>query len=411
MPSTRVKTRGASRLPASALVTLVAAVAAAPASARIILVNPDASGDYTTIAQAIRHAAPFDEIVLGDGVFTGHGNWRLEIGKPLTIRSASGDPTKCVIDLRKLAGSALWFMWLGPDRPCVVAGITIRGAIWANLVDVASSHVTFRNVRLYDAGGIGATIVAHGGSQCHVENSVIARNMGWDWAAGVGISDGTVATFDRCTFVDNSGRGHVACQDGALVKIERSILYGSILSEPVFAEDEGVVLVTESNVFGNEYGDWVGALEGLGDRYGNMSVDPLFCDRFGGDYTLRADSPCANVPGVGRIGALPVGCESAAPPSVPLATRLGPPRPNPSWGDVALTFDVSSAEAGTYSVRVFDLAGRRILARRFDVPSATTHEVRWDGRTGSGQSAPAGVYFVRVEGARFRETRKVVRRP
>jgi hypothetical protein len=48
-----------------------------------------------------------------------------------------------------------------------------------------------------------------------------------------------------------------------------------------------------------------------GDEYGNISLDPLFCDTAGGDYHLRPSSPCAPANNDCEVlmGALDPGCE------------------------------------------------------------------------------------------------------
>jgi hypothetical protein len=68
-----------------------------------------------------------------------------------------------------------------------------------------------------------------------------------------------------------------------------------------------------TNVFGNEFGDWVDCLAGFDGVNGNFSADPFFCDPDNGDFTLSAQSPClpGNHPdGVdcGLIGAFGQGC-------------------------------------------------------------------------------------------------------
>ncbi|RLI52860.1 MAG: hypothetical protein DRP09_17045, partial [Candidatus Thorarchaeota archaeon] len=48
---------------------------------------------------AIDAADSLDIIELADGTFTGAGNWDIDYsGKAITIRSQSGDPTRCIID-------------------------------------------------------------------------------------------------------------------------------------------------------------------------------------------------------------------------------------------------------------------------------------------------------------------------
>ncbi len=63
------------------------------------VIQPDGSGDFPTIQQAIVAADSGDVILLADGVFTGAENHNLDfLGKPLTLRSQSGNPAACVIE-------------------------------------------------------------------------------------------------------------------------------------------------------------------------------------------------------------------------------------------------------------------------------------------------------------------------
>jgi hypothetical protein len=57
-------------------------------------------GDYPTIQAAVDAASNGDEVVLADGVFTGDGNYNIDIlGKTITVRSQSGDPNTCILDV------------------------------------------------------------------------------------------------------------------------------------------------------------------------------------------------------------------------------------------------------------------------------------------------------------------------
>jgi hypothetical protein len=87
------------------------------------------------------------------------------------------------------------------------------------------------------------------------------------------------------------------------------------------------------------------------------------------------------------------------PTDAPLVSSSGPlrleaARPNPfRFGDsVTLSFVLPSA--GPVSVRVYDVAGRRVADLLDETLAAGTHRVAWDGRGETGAPAPSGVYFI-----------------
>lgn len=74
---------------------IIAALAIAPAHADTLHVP----GDYATIQAAVDAAVNGDVVEIADGVYTGAGNKNLDFGgKAITVRSAAGDPTFCIID-------------------------------------------------------------------------------------------------------------------------------------------------------------------------------------------------------------------------------------------------------------------------------------------------------------------------
>ncbi len=98
------------------------------ASATTYLVRPDGTGDYPTIQAAIDAAAPGDEVVLSDGVFTGSGNRDLTFrGKPITVRSDSDVAEQCIIDCQGTAGeNHRGFLFVsGETVQSTLRGITI----------------------------------------------------------------------------------------------------------------------------------------------------------------------------------------------------------------------------------------------------------------------------------------------
>jgi probable HAF family extracellular repeat protein len=68
--------------------------------------------------------------------------------------------------------------------------------------------------------------------------------------------------------------------------------------------------------------------------------------------------------------------------------------PNPSYGQMTLAF--RAPQAAPCRIEIFDLEGR--LVRRLDMGMATgaPQTFQWDGRTGTGKGASAGVYWARL---------------
>jgi hypothetical protein len=82
-------------------------------------------------------------------------------------------------------------------------------------------------------------------------------------------------------------------------------------------------------------------------------------------------------------------------------------RPNPMVMSTAVVFSLS--HAGSVSLSVHDVQGRRVrMLARGNLP-AGEHRVAWDGGLDDGGSASAGVYLVRLEAEGRVLSRKVVR--
>ena len=98
-----------------------------------------------------------------------------------------------------------------------------------------------------------------------------------------------------------------------------------------------------------------------------------------------------------------VGQEVAdAPPKAALES----PRPNPASREASLTLRLRAP--GRAQVGVFDASGR-LVARLFDGDApAGPLTLRWNGRDARGREAGSGVYWIRVEAAGERLTRRLV---
>lgn len=80
--------------------------------------------------------------------------------------------------------------------------------------------------------------------------------------------------------------------------------------------------------------------------------------------------------------------------------------PNPFHSTTAIEF-VNAGPATTAHLRVFNLAGREVVARSASATRGPSH-VTWDGRDRAGNRVASGVYLVRIEVGSVRLTSRVV---
>ena len=112
-------------------VSMIAAAVAVswPALAATWIVHPDGSGDFPTIRAAVEGASSGDVIELADGIFAGEGNRDVDLlGKTLVIRSASGNPSSCILDCGGQSGwqRRAFLLQSGEGPGTAVEGLTIR---------------------------------------------------------------------------------------------------------------------------------------------------------------------------------------------------------------------------------------------------------------------------------------------
>lgn len=216
-----------------------------------------------------------------------------------------------------------------------------------------------------------------------------------------GYSDPLVTS---CTFVGNSamnGGGGIASTSDSYPTLRNCIIAYSTTGLAVQCDATSSVTFSCSDLYGNIGGDWVGCAAGQEGVSGNFSEAPLFCDYLNGDFHLAENSPCANAPGCGLVGALPVGCGPLAvgDPLLDLTRRviLGPSVPNPFRESAEIRY-VLAASSDPVLVRL-DIYGAdgRLVRRLVNEPRQPgIHAARWDGKDDGGQRLPSGIYFGRL---------------
>lgn len=324
-----------------------------------------------TIQAGIDSASEGDTVLVAAGAYSGEGNYDLTFGgKNITVMSI-GSAENTTIDCNRL-GRAFTFLnqesslskvsgftiingssstgggaiYCDTARPiienCVFrnnTAIVRGGAIYAtNEAHIQVINCTFYNNTASDYGGglylhwgSDATVIdcifsgnqaTHGGafiidkSTPIVSGNLFIHNTAEQLGGAVFIQDDCQSTIHNCTFVDNSGgTGSVFFIDERYaywpidVKISNCILAYNKNDDPIVLSD-GLFDMQNTDIFGNDSGDWVGSIEDYYGTQNNFSEDPEFCDLPDDNYHLRATSPCAPLHNSSQelIGALGVGC-------------------------------------------------------------------------------------------------------
>jgi predicted outer membrane repeat protein len=350
------------------------------------LVRPDGTGDAPTIQAAIDSAGFNDVILLEDGVYVGEGNhdiiwrdrWRL-----LTVRSASGNPDQCVIDCTPDIGTRRGFILGRPiGEEAALDGVKIINA-WHGYYGGAvhcdtAACLTIRNC-VFEANHAtcGAAICCTGGSpringctfignrattggavyvmgnfaNIYISDCTFISNSA-ETGGAIKVVDGH-ATLRACTFLENSAvydGGVLYCWELASVGIYACTMHRNVCGRlgsavycyshndiycigTIIAWGEGgeairlapasnTAVISCSDIFGNDGGDWTGDIEDLLGIDGNFSACPSFCFADNGDLHLCDGSPCApgNHPDgypCDLIGAWTIGCSCGPTQSTP----------------------------------------------------------------------------------------------
>jgi len=331
------------KLIASALVlSLVAGV-----TADTITVCWDGSGDYLTIQDGIDAAVHGDEVVICDGTYTGPGNTNLDVrGKAIRVRSASREPTACIVDCQDAArgfyfqsgeaatvvvdglkvtngyasrGGGIYCEYSGPTvNNCIITGnrATEEGG---GVYCAFSSALTITNCTIsgnsasYGAGGV----FCYDFSNLTIGNSTIGGNSTTGRGGGVACFDYSSLTITNCTISGNSatnGAGGILCWYDFNSTLTNSTVAGNTAGGHGggILCDESSPTITNCILWGNSpeqvfvtlgdpvvtYSDAQGGWSGIG----NIDSDPLFADPDGADndpdtwedndYHVTVDSPC-----------------------------------------------------------------------------------------------------------------------
>ena len=91
---------------------------------------------------------------------------------------------------------------------------------------------------------------------------------------------------------------------------------------------------------------------------------------------------------------------------VPTEYALLPNYPNPFNPATHIRFQLPLENH--VSLEIIDVMGRTINSIKNNILPAGVYNLEWDGRTKTGDMAPAGIYFIRMIGGHYQETRKII---
>ena len=404
---------------------------------RVRTVCPDGHAEFTLIQDALDAAAACDTVELcDDWTFTGDRNRDLDFrGKQICLRSHSGDPARCIIDVRGGGHRGIYFH-SGDESEAVVEGITIRRGGPYSEIDRGGGILcegvspTIQNCRFELCDGLegGAIYCSQASSRitgCSFENNY-ASNIG-----GGLCCFNSSPVIDRCTFADNEAGqgggvygfhsilgiaqttftnngadfgGGIACIEQSAATVSHSIVAFGTRGEAVMCGSGSSATLDCCDLFGNAGGDWVGYVQGQLGQAGNIGEDPLFC--WGASqispYTVHSDSPCGpdHNPVCGLIGAWSVDCSASGIAEDPIrhSFECRSPAPNPFRSVAAISYTIPPGGGGLpVFLGVYDAGGRLVRTLVDNAIPPGGHAIVWDGRSDGGDPVPSGIYFFRLQ--------------
>ena len=293
--------------------------------------------------------------------------------------------------------------------------VTVTGCVFSNNEAIGDGAISFYGTDLAVsdclfvgnrglADGPGAIWAIHG--TLSLENCAFIDNWTkWDGGA-LQLNSNVEATIRNCTFAGNAaqfGSGSALTFEGPVTLIERSIIAYNGPGAAVYGCSDSLEVAC-NDFYGNPDGNYytgLPCLAGLDTLGASFSLNPLFCDTLGGNYTLASLSPCLpanNTCGV-LVGARGQGCDvpSGAGDRNPPATGTVNLRaaPNPFNPRTVILYDLPRRAPAT--LVIYDVNGRRIRSLVDGTLPAGPHDAAWDGRTDRGSPAASGIYFARLE--------------
>jgi hypothetical protein len=321
------------------LLLVVLLILSTSAFSRTWYILPDGTGDAPTIQAGVDSSGVGDTVLVAAGIY--YEQVRVETHGDIYILSEIG-ASETIIDAQALGRAFTADVggdWLVLDGFSLTNGdatfenIPLGGGLFFLDVNYTGtsrvSNLIVRDCRAQEGGGI--LFRSEGGmlQKCLVENNEALGASGGIRAGG---GEQFSCYVESCTVVGNSAPSEAGVSLfrtglGGVPIFRNNIVVGNGSGVGVYCEGLSPGDIRCNDVWNNLDGNYGGDCGDPTGEYGNISIDPLFCDLENGDYTLTSTSPC--VPGnhpdgydCGLIGFYGTGC-------VPTAVN---PHERTTWG-------------------------------------------------------------------------------
>jgi FlgD Ig-like domain len=115
-----------------------------------------------------------------------------------------------------------------------------------------------------------------------------------------------------------------------------------------------------------------------------------------GDYRVKISAASTYDDGTSSSIDLPIALNGSGGPALPNRLTLLGNTPNPFNPSTTIRFSVPAGPSRSYSLRVYDVAGRLVNELASGQIGAGQHDVRWDGRDARGVPTSSGIYLYQL---------------
>ncbi len=162
-----------------------------------------------------------------------------------------------------------------------------------------------QNYTITGAGGaIACSLSSPTFSYCLISDNYADDYVGLSEFGGGLYLDNSSPLLDNCTIVKNHayanvidsifGGAGIYCKDTSSPIITNCIIaFNGFGGSIVCNDSSSIPIISFTDIYGNDHGDWIEPIDSLQSLNGNMSFDPLFCDTANGDFHIDSLSPCA----------------------------------------------------------------------------------------------------------------------